>query len=37
VEAGLRDGGKAPGPEVRVEMERLWAPAKIEEQDGCTS
>lgn len=30
VEAGLRGQGKAPGPEVRAEMERLWDEAKAQ-------
>ena len=30
IETGLRAAGKAPGPEVRDEMERLWELAKAE-------
>ena len=37
VEAGLREQGRTPGPEVRAEMERLWEQAKIEGQDECAS
>ncbi len=30
IEAGLREQGRAPGPDERVEMERLWEAAKME-------
>jgi len=33
VEAGLRDQGRVPGPEVRGEMERLWGVAKAQEKN----
>ncbi len=30
IEAGLREQGRAPGPDERVEMERLWEAVKME-------